>query len=83
MLGPTTRRLTQKDVGSKEKYSYLPELGATTIDNDAFALAYFCHTPLLDTYKLPYRKRVILMEMLKEQKTLEKEAMEKSTRRKK
>lgn len=81
MLGPTTRLLTQKDVGSKEFFSDLPDLGATTIDNQAFALAYFCNTSIADTYKLPYKKRRILMEMLTEQKNREKAQIEKGRKK--
>ena len=65
-----SRKLTNRDF-PENTFSDLPDLGATTIDKEAFLLAYHCHTSVDITYKLPTRKRIILMEMLKEQKEFE------------
>lgn len=80
------RRLKQSDLRSSRdsvEFSYLPELGATTVDQEVFRLAYHCHTPLDNGYKISTRKRKIFLMMLKEQMLSEKREMEKAKSRSK
>lgn len=81
MLGPETRLLRRADFGPNN-YSYLPDMKATSIDQEAFILSYHCHTPINLIYELPTKKRRIMIEMLKEQKELEKREMDKASKKK-
>lgn len=81
MLGGS-RKLTRRDFPT-DSFSDLPDLGATTLDRDAFLLAYHCHAPLTEVYRLSTRKRLVFMSMLKELKELEQKEIERASRRKK
>lgn len=75
-----SRELKRSDF-SKDNFSDLPDLGATTLDKEVFLLSYHCHISVDTAFTLPIKKRRIMMKMLEEQKKAEQKEIEKASKK--